>query len=129
MIQLTDEEADAYRDCPVFLDFSTGYYCFPVSIHFTDYGVRILSYLLPSLQPNEDNIVKMAIHGAGHIHTVAGVSTPRTVVTDPDRGLFIPKVVLKELRQRLAGLYPELATKPFMRTRLCWYAATNPFPI
>ena len=30
MIQLTPEEADAYRKCPVVLDFNTGFYIFPV---------------------------------------------------------------------------------------------------
>lgn len=31
MIQLTEEEAMAYNDCPTLLDLSTGFYIFPVS--------------------------------------------------------------------------------------------------
>lgn len=31
MVQLSDEEAAKYRHCPVVLDFSSGFYIFPVS--------------------------------------------------------------------------------------------------
>lgn len=31
MIQLTEEEAMSYNDCPTLLDLSTGFYIFPVS--------------------------------------------------------------------------------------------------
>ncbi len=33
MIQLTPEEGDQYRDCPVVLNFVTGVYMFPVRMH------------------------------------------------------------------------------------------------
>ena len=36
MIQLSPEEAERYRECPVVLDFSTGHYVLPVSrLYFT----------------------------------------------------------------------------------------------
>lgn len=31
-IQLTPEEAESYRECPVYLDFHSGFYIFPVRI-------------------------------------------------------------------------------------------------
>lgn len=31
MVQLSPEEAEIYKDCPVVLDFSSGFYIFPVS--------------------------------------------------------------------------------------------------
>jgi len=31
MLQLSEQEAKAYRDCPVILDLSSGFYIFPVS--------------------------------------------------------------------------------------------------
>jgi len=74
-------------------------------------------------QPNELNIVKVAIHAAGYTHTLAStekISTPRTVTSDPERGLFIPKTALMELRHHLREVYPDLAEKPFLGTRLCW---------
>ncbi|KAJ7594956.1 FAD dependent oxidoreductase [Mycena floridula] len=103
MIQLSEEEAAAYRDCPVLLDFGSGFYCFP---------------------PNETNIVKMGIHAPGYTHSVQGISTPRTIVTDPERGLAIPKAAAKEIRDRLRYFYPGLAAHPFVKTRLCWYNDT-----
>ncbi|KAF8995385.1 FAD dependent oxidoreductase [Cyathus striatus] len=100
MIQLTKEEAKHYNNLPVFVDYGTGFYIFP---------------------PNENNIVKMAIHSLGYTHTVEGISKPRTIATDPEKGLFIPKSDLLSLRQHLQKMYPHLASKPFVGTRLCWY--------
>ncbi|KAG2159136.1 FAD dependent oxidoreductase [Suillus bovinus] len=101
-IQLTPEEADEYRKTPVVLDFRTGFYVFP---------------------PTDRDVVKFAIHAAGHTFAVPGStrSTPRTIVSDPDNGLCIPRSALKELRTQLRGVYPALAEKPFSGTRLCWY--------
>ncbi|KAI0665651.1 FAD dependent oxidoreductase [Trametes maxima] len=107
MIQLTPEEGDLYRDCPVVLNFHSGFYMFP---------------------PNEDNIVKMAIHDGGYTRMIQDansqelVSTPRTITSHGIEGLRIPKAALRKLREELAQVYPELAKKPFATTRLCWYA-------
>ncbi|KAJ3996585.1 FAD dependent oxidoreductase [Lentinula boryana] len=100
MVQLSEEEAMIYRDVPVILNFSTGFYCFP---------------------PTKDNTVKMAIHAPGFTHTVDNISIPRTVISHPDDGLFIPKTYAQRLRDEFAAVYPELAKKGFSNTRLCWY--------
>ncbi|KAJ6631614.1 FAD dependent oxidoreductase [Mycena sp. CBHHK59/15] len=102
MVQLTQEEGNIYRDCPVVLDFESGFYIFP---------------------PNEQNLVKMAVHAAGYTQSMGAknISTPRTVTSDPETGLLIPKVNVKELRDGLRLVYPGLANKPFVATRLCWY--------
>ncbi|KAG7449647.1 FAD dependent oxidoreductase [Guyanagaster necrorhizus] len=104
MVQLTPEEAKTYRDIPVVLDFDSGFYCFP---------------------PSADNIVKMAIHSRGYTHTKDAISTPRTVVSDGEDGLRIPKADLNELRVRFREVFPELADKSLLRTRLCWYTDTQ----
>ncbi|KAF9039442.1 FAD dependent oxidoreductase [Hymenopellis radicata] len=103
MVQLTPEEGDAYRDVPVVLHFESGFYCFP---------------------PSADNLVKMAIHSRGYTHTQSDISTPRTVISNGDDGLRIPKADVQELRACFKKMYPELAKKPFVRTRLCWYTDT-----
>ena len=75
--------------------------------------------LLP--QPTKEHVVKIAIHKFGYTHRHdTKISTPRTVVTDPVRGLAIPKSELQLLRTCLREIYPDLADKPFMGTRLCW---------
>ncbi|PIL33411.1 hypothetical protein GSI_04033 [Ganoderma sinense ZZ0214-1] len=103
---LTPEEAKRYRACPVYLDFHTGFYAFP---------------------PNRDNILKCAVHSGGFTRKIkplnsdVHISTPRTVATDGDDGLRIPKSALNGLRASLARIYPDLGRKPFSSTRLCWY--------
>jgi len=68
----------------------------------------------------------MAIHSAGYTYfdgdtnSHGAISTPRTLTSDPVRGLLIPKSVVQDLRMHLKNVYPELAEKPFSGTRLCW---------
>ncbi|TFK20780.1 FAD dependent oxidoreductase [Coprinopsis marcescibilis] len=100
MVQLSHEEADRYRDVPVFLDFDTGFYVFP---------------------PTEKNIVKVAIHSAGYTHTVDNISTPRTISSHREDGLAIPKTEHDRLKRHLAQVYPEISEKEFTGTRMCWY--------
>jgi len=100
MVQLSEQEAKAYKNCPVILDLSSGFYIFP---------------------PNEANVVKFAFHSAGYTNEVNSISTPHTVTSDPVRGLLIPKAVARDLRMNLKNVYPDLAEKPFCATRLCWY--------
>ena len=116
-IQLTAEEGDRYRGCPVILDFVSGFYIFPVSRRVVWHPSG-----LTELQPTVDNIVKMAIHSTGFLYKPDETqpSTPRTSLSDGDDGLRIPKVALTRLRENLRRLYPELAEKPFSGTRLCW---------
>ncbi len=67
----------------------------------------------------------MAIHSPGYTHTKDTISTPRTVVSDGEDGLRIPKADLNKLRIRFKEVFPELASKPLLRTRLCWYTDTQ----
>ena len=130
MVQLSQKEAEIYKDCPVVLDFSSGFYIFPVSLHLKDASTVAFLIRRGYGQPNEANIVKMAIHSAGYTYFDEAngqgtISTPRTLTSDPVRGLFIPKSVVRDLRMHLKNVYPDLAEKPFSGTRLCWYE--NPF--
>ncbi|THH03815.1 hypothetical protein EW145_g5985 [Phellinidium pouzarii] len=112
-IKLTPEEAERYRSSPVVLNFgSSGFYTFP---------------------PNKDNVVKVAKHTGGVSNFVpipgaptvdavsAKVSTPRTVFSHGADGLKIPRSEALIIRDGLREVYPELAEKPFLYTRLCWY--------
>ncbi|KAJ2979310.1 hypothetical protein NUW54_g11156 [Trametes sanguinea] len=97
MLQLTPEEADMYRDCPVFLNFHTGFYIFP---------------------PNQENVMKFAIHDCGYTQPVKSdktdslVSTPRTVLSHGSDGCASDGRRCTKLRSELAQVYPELAKKP-----------------
>ncbi|GJJ08115.1 hypothetical protein Clacol_002323 [Clathrus columnatus] len=106
-IQLTEDEAKVYANVPVVLDYASGFYILP---------------------PRPDNnIVKFGIHCPGYTYMKQIgshlISTPRTFITDEDGGA-IPRPMLKELREKLREVYPELATRPFSGTRICWYTDT-----
>ena len=140
LLQLTPEEGDAYRDCPVYLNFHTGFYMFPVSAHSHESLLASGEADAPRVhahahahapapcapQPNHENIMKLAIHDGGYTQprkcarTEDVVSTPRTVLSHGADGLRIPKAALQKLRAELHQVYPELAKKPFAGTRLCW---------
>nr|XP_018266511.1 uncharacterized protein I303_00486 [Kwoniella dejecticola CBS 10117]OBR88669.1 hypothetical protein I303_00486 [Kwoniella dejecticola CBS 10117] len=103
-IQLSKEQAERYKDIPVSMHHDgSGYYSFP---------------------PNEQGIVKFALHAAGYV-TQDGV--PRTA-TDPKASNiqlqtgWIPKDSYTKLREQLSIVYPELAQMPIAFTRMCWYS-------
>ncbi|PVF97512.1 nucleotide-binding domain-containing protein [Serendipita vermifera] len=110
-VQLDTDMAKRYRDVPVLLDWATGFYIFP---------------------PNEDGIMKIALHANGHSHfpatpdsTPSQVSTPRTVRTHGEQhGTRVPREILRSLHAFLQSVYPELAQLPFDKTRMCWYMDT-----
>ncbi|OCH89862.1 FAD dependent oxidoreductase [Obba rivulosa] len=113
VISLSPEEAQSYKDCPVYLNFNTGFYIFP---------------------PNDQNLVKFAIHSGGFTHTVvsrtaaqqdAPVTAPVFPAAPNGQGSLIPKIALKEMREALAKVYPALATKPISWTRMCWYTDSS----
>ncbi|KAI5476141.1 hypothetical protein MNV49_000359 [Pseudohyphozyma bogoriensis] len=107
-IQLSPELQDKYRHIPVVMRFDgAGFYSFP---------------------PNQDGLLKFALHGAGFL-SASGV--PRTTL-DPvadketkEKSLtWIPRESLVKLRHILGLTYPELAALPFTFTRMCWYSDT-----
>ncbi|OCF61004.1 sarcosine oxidase [Kwoniella mangroviensis CBS 10435] len=104
VIQLTPEEAKQYASVPVVFNLDDGWYIFP---------------------PNPEGLVKMAIHGAGVLNPQSnGVSIPRTKLTAGAEDGAIPLSSLKGLRDGLRQVYPELAKKDYLTTRLCWYCDT-----
>ncbi|CCL99199.1 uncharacterized protein FIBRA_01214 [Fibroporia radiculosa] len=94
-IQLTPEEAAVYRDNPVYLDFND-FYAFP---------------------PNDQNIVKCAIHARGYTHmqdtSDGAVSAPIFVDSNGKQQSRVPKLALEELRESLRRAYPALGAKPW----------------
>ncbi|WVQ81747.1 hypothetical protein IAT38_003872 [Cryptococcus sp. DSM 104549] len=105
-IQLTPEEMETYGKIPVIFNLDDGYYVFP---------------------PTGTGLMKMAIHGAGYLNPqeeANGVSVPRTKLTPGAENGAIPKAMLERLRKGLGEVYPDLAKKDYVMTRLCWYCDT-----
>lgn len=109
-IQLTPEETAAMSHHPVLIDFNTGVFCFP---------------------PTPNGILKLARHGYGYATSVPAVyGTVKRTVSSPNRDKdnsasnFLPPDADKALREGLARFFPNLADRPWLRTRLCWYTDT-----
>ncbi|KAG8924606.1 hypothetical protein FRC02_010332 [Tulasnella sp. 418] len=105
-IILSEKEYQEYRRIPVVVDFESGFYIFP---------------------PNEQRLLKMAIHDGGYINLIdssnatnLAISTPRTTSTHGNEGLKIPLLMVERLRKGLRSIYPALGNHPFTSTRLCW---------
>ncbi|KAG9552531.1 FAD dependent oxidoreductase, partial [Aureobasidium melanogenum] len=111
-IKISDAEQKALGGRPTLLNESSGL------------------FIIPPI----NNVLKIARHGYGYCNPVsiphpedpsAGnitVSLPRTHISHP--GLEIPDEGKKALRSFLAAVYPSLATRPFISTRICWYTDT-----
>lgn len=91
-------------------------------------NISDIFYMFP---PNEDNVVKVALHSMGYSNSQSSLSDPGVQVSVPRTGRFqgsldeqIPKESVDELRANLARIWPELAKKPFSGTRMCWYCDT-----
>ncbi|KAM0787541.1 hypothetical protein ACM66B_003612 [Microbotryomycetes sp. NB124-2] len=102
-IQMTQEEADKYRNVPVTLLLDTGFYCFP---------------------PTKDNVFKFAIHGPGYLNPAPNLglpSTPRTALTPGYENQSVPADAITKLKAGLERVYPALVDREWLYSRLCWY--------
>ncbi|THV81113.1 FAD dependent oxidoreductase [Aureobasidium pullulans] len=111
-IKISDAEQEALGERPTLLNESSGLF----------------------IIPPVNNVLKVARHGYGYCNPVSiphpedpslgkiTVSLPRTHISHP--GLEIPSEGKKALRSFLAAVYPSLATRPFISTRICWYTDT-----
>ncbi|EFX03926.1 fructosyl amino acid oxidasesarcosine [Grosmannia clavigera kw1407] len=79
----------------------------------------------------DSHVLKVARHGYGYINPVPSSSAPSSVLSVPfttqdDPDLQIPKEGADDLRRGLHDIIPlpGLASRPFGRTRICWYTDT-----
>ncbi|OCF40029.1 hypothetical protein I317_06167 [Kwoniella heveanensis CBS 569] len=101
-IQLSQEELSRYNDVPVTRLIDNGFYIFP---------------------PNQDGIMKFAIHQKGYVNPTQGLpSFPRTTLTPGYAHQQIPPEAKEELKAGLKRVYPELADREWITSRLCWYS-------
>ncbi|KAH7086449.1 FAD dependent oxidoreductase [Paraphoma chrysanthemicola] len=104
-IDLSDDEMRAYKDLPLYIDFDSGWFCFP---------------------PHpEARVLKIAVHGWGYtrIADQNGLSIPPTKARSK-RTNFAPADGVARLRAGLAKILPSLAERKFDRVAVCWYNDT-----
>lgn len=108
-IQLTPDEAEQLKDCPIVIDLSTGWFSFPPT-------------------PGT-NILKVARHGYGYETSRVSaqlnklVSAPKLDSSNVS-SKFIPADAESALREGLSLFFPQFKDRPFVNRRLCWYADT-----
>ncbi|KAL9096760.1 MAG: hypothetical protein Q9165_001248 [Trypethelium subeluteriae] len=114
-VDLNEEQQRKFANVPVPLNLTRG------------------MFVVPSSQGH----LKVARHGFGYANPVriphpeprkrrqggeVTVSLPRTTIEDP--GFWAPREAEQACRETLRQMVPELAERPFSRTRLCWYSDT-----
>jgi sarcosine oxidase / L-pipecolate oxidase len=114
-LDITEAEQAAMADRPTIINQSTGMF----------------------IIPPRDRLLKVARHGFGYRNPVRiskGLLRPglETDVLDseavevsvPEVGVEIPLEAQEALRTALAEMVPEMAHRPFVKTRICWYCDT-----
>lgn len=119
-LRISDEEQARLENMPTVLNFATGMFVIPPRY----------------------NLLKIARHGYGY-HNPVSVPVPVPVpvpqgrgkgqnqgqgesmsISLPKNGVPVPREGQRALRNALAEFLPELADRPFEKTRVCWYTDT-----
>lgn len=110
-IDLSPEEVQKFRNMPIIINFSTGWFC---------------------IGPYQ-NQLKIARHAEGYLNTcqvtnqfgecARNISIPMTSMTE-GRNQEIPKEGENALREGLRLYLPEFADRLFVNSRVCWYSDT-----
>lgn len=117
-VRISDEEQARLENMPTVLNFATGMFVIPPRY----------------------NLLKIARHGYGY-HNPVTVPYPHPSpqgqgqgqgesmsVSLPKNGVPVPREGQEDLRRGLAEFLPELADRPFVKTRVCWYTDTYVLP-
>jgi sarcosine oxidase/L-pipecolate oxidase len=103
-LRLTPDEVSQLRDLPIYFNFSTGFFAFP---------------------PHEPTgYLKVACHGFGYTRSEPSVTSAPPSSAVASRANYIPADGLKRLTAGLMDLFPQLASRGFEKTGICWYNDT-----
>ncbi|KAI5288897.1 hypothetical protein KEM54_004718 [Ascosphaera aggregata] len=108
-ISITDEEQDRLKDMPVMLDLGTGLFIIPPRSNQLRIARHGFGYRNPVRVP--------APLGAKGANGVATMSVAKSNAQLPLEGE-------KACRDGLRVLCPDMADRPFVKTRVCWYTDT-----
>ncbi|KAI3324300.1 DAO-domain-containing protein [Xylariaceae sp. AK1471] len=132
-LRLTENEQAKLAKMPISLNLTDGCFVIPPRDGILKVGRHAYGYLNPQpvshepLKPSPSPSSKGSSDGRGVNGSkcvAKPVSQPRTHLTDPS--LSIPAEGATDLRRALRRMipFPELAERPFFKTRLCWYTDT-----
>ena len=138
-LDITDEEQEQMAHRPTVMNMSRGIFIIPprnneLKVARHGYGYRHLKRIpnpdppgLPSgdgksVHTNGVNGVSRSPHNTTPNGTTTSHSRPETIeISLPTTGVPIPDEASDACRQALRDFLPHMATRPFSRTRLCWY--------
>ncbi|KAF3003997.1 hypothetical protein E8E14_008222 [Neopestalotiopsis sp. 37M] len=108
-IQLSAEEAKSLQKMPVMVNTATGLYCFPPDP---------ISHQL-----------KVARHGYGYSTQVKledgrSISAPKLMGNNAAVQDFLPADADRDLRAGAMAFWPQFGSRPWAKTRMCWYTDT-----
>ncbi|OJJ67100.1 hypothetical protein ASPBRDRAFT_59103 [Aspergillus brasiliensis CBS 101740] len=102
-VRLTPEEVKRLKDLPIIFNLSTGFFSFP---------------------PHEQTgYLKVACHSFGYTLSSENISSPPSEAIS-QRANFIPEEGRQRLLAGLGEILPELVSRGFEKTCLCWYNET-----
>ena len=110
-VAVSPEEVESLKNIPICINVASGFFLFP---------------------PNQDGHLKVVRHGFGYENRITvrmrsgQVKDTSSPIFDHNGAAadFLPQDAEKSLRQGLETLLPQLADRPFINRRLCWYTDT-----
>ncbi|KAI0200921.1 DAO-domain-containing protein [Astrocystis sublimbata] len=128
-LKLTDEEQAKLADMPVCLNLTDGCFAIPPVNNVLKFARHSYGYLNPQPVAHAPLMVSSFPSNRedetqSKPSSTKTISQPWTHITDPS--LAIPAEGVNDLRRALRRMFPwpELAERPFFKTRLCWYTDT-----
>lgn len=110
LMKLSSEEMERYRNMPIYMNFSSGWFSFPPH--------------------DRSGYLKFAVHGRGYTRSHHNNGRKSVMLSSPPsrpkhaRENFAPSDGVDRLRAGLKEVLPELASRPFDRVAVCWYTDT-----
>ncbi|KAL9080022.1 MAG: hypothetical protein Q9157_001167 [Trypethelium eluteriae] len=114
-VDLNEEQQRKFANVPVPLNLTRGMFVVPSSQGHLKIARHGFGYANPVRIPHPDPRKRRQADGIT-------VSLPRTTIEDP--GFWAPREAEQACRETLRRMVPELAERPFSKTRLCWYCDT-----
>ncbi|EXJ87731.1 hypothetical protein A1O1_04656 [Capronia coronata CBS 617.96] len=117
-VAITDEEVKAMQDRPTFMNLSSGMFIIPprtreLKIARHGFGYR-----------NPVKIPRKSIDPDFLNSNLDQTKNEYVEVSVPKVGIPIPLEGQKALREALRSMVPQVADRPYSRTRVCWYCDT-----
>lgn len=124
-MKLTEDEMAQYQNLPIYMNFSSGWFCFPPhrETGYLKFVIHGLGYTRTEEQGPQSDSAVTSDNAHTRIGGAAFISTPPRKPRSK-RTNFAPGDGIQRLRAGLREALPELADREFDLTTTCWYTDT-----